>query len=449
MRWRGRCAYRRPPPSRASTAPRSGCGPTSRWRRCSDVSKEDFRRELNNTFDQMSGSPSPGLRDRVRSAIAQAPEARSPFWIATIAAAVIAVLIIGVLFVANPARRPTSNAGPGVPTASPSASPGGTPTPSPSPTPDAQLPAFTCAAGDYVVKETTPPVPTPAVAYITALRTGTHGTYDRITIEFSNGTPGHAQTSTNRDTTFTASPVAHRDVPDPHLQASGADQQVEVAERVELSEKGTIRDQGLVVLLEQRLGAAQSVLDGLTQEPAESDAEKPVAHQVGETHRLVLHGIDQPAAVGEVNQPIREREEELRQILGRHREVGVEDHQHLAACGRKRFPHGVAFAELEHEVRLVAVRCGRRIWHLVHQLDVVVFAPALDHLLDLLHGPIGRCPVDEDDLGPAAHLRDSPHGVGDVAGFVAARHNNGDAELPPPRQLVGIRRLVGRDVVLD
>ncbi|TME02073.1 MAG: hypothetical protein E6I71_14610 [Chloroflexi bacterium] len=170
------------------------------------MSKEDFRRELNNTFDQMSGSPSPGLRDRVRSSIAQAPEARGPFWIATIAAAVIAVVIIGVLFVANPARRPTSNAGPGVPTASPSASPGGTPTPSPSPTPDAQLPAFTCAAGDYVFKETTPPVPTPAVAYISALRTGTHGTYDRITIEFSNGMPGHVQTSTHSDTTFTESP---------------------------------------------------------------------------------------------------------------------------------------------------------------------------------------------------------------------------------------------------
>src|SRR5439155_1545459 len=82
--------------------PRSGCGLTSRRRRCSDVSNENFRRELNHTFDEMGGSPSPALRDRVRSSIAQAPEARGPFWIATVAACVIAVLVVGVLFVGNP-----------------------------------------------------------------------------------------------------------------------------------------------------------------------------------------------------------------------------------------------------------------------------------------------------------------------------------------------------------
>jgi hypothetical protein len=163
------------------------------------VSNENFRRELNQAFDQMSGSPSPTLRERVRSSISDAPAARGPFWIATIAAAVLAVLIIGVLFVANPARRPTSNVGPGVPTASPSA----TASPSPTPTPDSGLPAFVCLSGSASGAHS---VASPT-GYVSALRTGTHSGYDRLTIEFSGGGPdGTVEIKPQSGTTFTASP---------------------------------------------------------------------------------------------------------------------------------------------------------------------------------------------------------------------------------------------------
>jgi len=162
------------------------------------VSNDDFRRELNNTIDQMTGSPSPSLRDRVRSSVAQAPEARGPFWIATVAAAVIAVLVVGVLFVGNPLRRPSSNAGPVVRSASPSAAP----SPSPSATPESQLPAFVCvssAAGQH-------PSSAP-VAFVSGLRTGTHAGYDRLTIDFSNGGPsGAVELRPQSGTTFTQSP---------------------------------------------------------------------------------------------------------------------------------------------------------------------------------------------------------------------------------------------------
>lgn len=164
------------------------------------MSNDKFRDDLNRVFDQVSGSPSPALRDRVRSAVTQAPEARGPYWIAAVATAVIAVLIVGVLFVANPLRRPTAPVGAGQP--SPSASPA----PSPSATPADQLPAYICAQQDFVFKQTSPAVPTPPVAYITALRTGTHGTYDRITIEFGNGMPHDVQVGTQSGATFTMSP---------------------------------------------------------------------------------------------------------------------------------------------------------------------------------------------------------------------------------------------------
>jgi len=158
------------------------------------VGNENFRDDLNRVFDQVTGSPSPALSDRVRSAVATAPEARGPYWIAAVAAAVIAVLIVGVLFVANPLRRPTVPVGV-APTPSPSV------VVSPTPTPTAQLPPFMCSPLDFGPKGTRPPV-----AYVSALRTGTHGSYDRITIEFANGVPSDVRVSAPDGTTFTLSP---------------------------------------------------------------------------------------------------------------------------------------------------------------------------------------------------------------------------------------------------
>jgi hypothetical protein len=65
------------------------------------VSDQNFRGDLNRAFDNISGEPSPALSDRVRSSIAQAPEARGPYWIAAVAACIMAALIVGVLVVAN------------------------------------------------------------------------------------------------------------------------------------------------------------------------------------------------------------------------------------------------------------------------------------------------------------------------------------------------------------
>src|SRR5258708_4868371 len=153
---------------------------------------ENFRRELGHVFDEMTGSPTAALPDRVRSSIANAPEQRGPFWVAGIAATLIAALLVGILIVANVNRRPTSLAPAGLPT--PSA------TPSASPTPEANLPAFVCAASG------TGPAPAPGVAFIDAVRTGTHPGYDRLTIEFQNGLPASVDLHPQSGTMFTTSP---------------------------------------------------------------------------------------------------------------------------------------------------------------------------------------------------------------------------------------------------
>jgi len=144
---------------------------------------DDFRRELNNLFDEVSGAPSPALHDRVRSAVTHAPEARGPYMIAAVAAILITALIVGVLFVANPLRRPTGQVG-GNPSPTPSASPSPSASPTPSATP---LPQFICSA-DTLTNPKPAHLPT---AYISALRPGAHTTdgYDRIVVDFSNGLP--------------------------------------------------------------------------------------------------------------------------------------------------------------------------------------------------------------------------------------------------------------------
>jgi hypothetical protein len=167
------------------------------------VTREDFRREIGSAFDAISGSPSPALSDRVRSSLAEAPDRHGPIWIAGLAAAVIAVLLVAVLANSLNRHQPIIPVGPA---ASPSASPSTSPAPSPSvapstsppATPDANLPAFVCASSTSITWQAPP-----LSAFVDAVRTGTHTGYDRLTIEFNNGEPGTIDVAPQSGTTFT------------------------------------------------------------------------------------------------------------------------------------------------------------------------------------------------------------------------------------------------------
>jgi hypothetical protein len=168
------------------------------------MTNENFRRELGHVFDEIAGSPSSALPDRVRSSLANVPEQRGPYWIAGLAAAVIAVVVIGVLFVGNPLNRQPSRIVPGAgasPTPSASESPSPTPSAQATP-PDSSLPAFSCnSSTGFVAKPTTPA--SPPVAFVDMIRTGTHTGYDRITIEFQNGIPASVDVTPQSNATFT------------------------------------------------------------------------------------------------------------------------------------------------------------------------------------------------------------------------------------------------------
>jgi hypothetical protein len=164
------------------------------------MTREDFRREIGDAFESISGSPSPALPDRVRAALVEAPEHNDRVWIAALAAAVITVILVGVLLVGNPLNIPIIPGGPGKHTPSFTPAPATTPSPSPAPSPS-PTPKYICGASTGLVGQAPPPS-----AFIDAIRTGNHAGYDRVTIEFQNGQPASIEVRPQTDTKFMTDP---------------------------------------------------------------------------------------------------------------------------------------------------------------------------------------------------------------------------------------------------
>jgi len=141
--------------------------------------RDDFRRELNDAFSRISGSPGGDLQARVRSALVDAPERRGPAWLAGVAGVAIAALVVGALFVIGPLRGHQ----PVVPVA------GGSPTPaaspSPSPSPSSSLPAYSCGIPGNVNNTSH----VPQTALIDAVHGVVNNGYDRFVVEFDNSGP--------------------------------------------------------------------------------------------------------------------------------------------------------------------------------------------------------------------------------------------------------------------
>lgn len=157
------------------------------------MSKESFRRDLRRTFDEITGSPSSNLGDKVRSRLDEPVEQRAPMWAAGLAAALIAVIVVGVLVVVHPFNRNVGVVGPG-PT--PSASPSPLPTVSPSPS----APAYECNAQTRIAAGYTPP----PNASITTVKVGNHSDkgFDQITITFKDTRHGTITIDVQPNSTF-------------------------------------------------------------------------------------------------------------------------------------------------------------------------------------------------------------------------------------------------------
>ena len=171
------------------------------------MARDSFRRDINREFDAMSGSPSPALSARVRSALTESRPARTgPVWMAGVAAALIALIVVGVLVASNLNRHQTGGV-PGTipsPSPSPAASPVATATPGASPSPVASP---TSPAGAYVCNSSATSVTNgPLTALVNAVRTGTHAGYDQVTIQFGTAQPSDVKIEPQPSATFTESP---------------------------------------------------------------------------------------------------------------------------------------------------------------------------------------------------------------------------------------------------
>ena len=99
------------------------------------------------------------------------------------------------------------------------------------------------------------------------------------------------------------------------------------------------------------------------------------------------------------------------QILRRHREIGVENHQHVATRRAEPQPHGIAFAPAS-----LAQEPG---WTL---------RVCRDRLFDRTVSVVRRMSLDEYQLRFNSHLRSAREHRGDVARFVAGRNDHRNAQ---------------------
>src|ERR1051325_3165666 len=104
-----------------------------------------------------------------------------------------------------------------------------------------------------------------------------------------------------------------------------------------------IRNESLVVSTEQDFCSTERVLDPLIEQPGEGHAEEFVPQEIQRTHRLRLHGIDEPAAVDEFTFSARDGVIKFGEVLRWHGQIRIQDHQDIPLGLPKSFSYGIAF----------------------------------------------------------------------------------------------------------
>ncbi len=144
--------------------------------------------------------------------------------------------------------------------------------------------------------------------------------------------------------TITAVTVSDGDIADFEIQFGGSKKQVEVAEGIELAKVGAVLGDAIVSFAGKNLGSAEGVFHGLAEQPTECDGKEFVRAEVEKPHGLSFHRVNQPHPIGELGLSRDQGLAELRQILGRHSEVGVKNYQNIACGFLEADTHGIALA---------------------------------------------------------------------------------------------------------
>src|ERR1700677_568788 len=94
--------------------------------------------------------------------------------------------------------------------------------------------------------------------------------------------------------------IPHGHIDQLEVELGRAEDEVEVAERIEVAEVEAVGSDRVVVGPAQHLGPAQGVLDVLSQQPGKGYAEKLVTQKIQKAHRLLLHRVDEADPVDEL-----------------------------------------------------------------------------------------------------------------------------------------------------
>src|SRR5213080_793036 len=106
--------------------------------------------------------------------------------------------------------------------------------------------------------------------------------------------------------------ITDRHINNLQVLSGSAEEQVEVAEGIEIAKVRTVCCYARIVSFPQHLGPAQCILYRLSEKPGKCKTKTLVTDQVEEPHRAVLHWIYEAYAVDEFTAPRQDRLEEAR-----------------------------------------------------------------------------------------------------------------------------------------
>ena len=91
--------------------------------------------------------------------------------------------------------------------------------------------------------------------------------------------------------------VAHRYFNDFEVELAGAKEQIEIPKGIEITEIGAAPLEVLVVLFPDGFGAAEGVLESLTQQPGKQGGKGAIGRSIERWHCGITARINQPAAI--------------------------------------------------------------------------------------------------------------------------------------------------------
>src|SRR5262249_56715969 len=99
---------------------------------------------------------------------------------------------------------------------------------------------------------------------------------------------------------------------------------------VKISKVDSTRCDPHIVIAEKRLRSTQGIFDWLPQNRTQQKCKQTITYHIEKPHRTLIHRVDKARTVYKLAMSIDHEFIELWQVLGRHAEICIENHEHIA-----------------------------------------------------------------------------------------------------------------------